>query len=262
MSMGQLVRAGILLLFASRAGAQRVDTVMVADSLLAVPGSSAVVGTVVGPDGKALEGVEVRLRELDRRAYTDRSGVFVLVASPRPQHTLEVRRVGYALATVPVTVAPGAVWEARLTLRESAQVLPEVQVVERYGKPARLGYTHKFDDFYRRRATHKGVFLERGDLERSGARSHVLEMLHGKAGIRVVGSGVGTRAVFPRCGRNERVAVVVDGFRVRNFPMELLDGMQIQEVEAMEVYTGVARVPGELAGENVCALVALWTRVQ
>lgn len=262
--MGRAGRVLFAMAWTAVAGAQGApaptDTLVRADSILLIPGNAAITGKVVDGAGKGIEGAEVRIDGIAMLSRTDADGAFLLALPPQPSMTLQIRRVGYQPVTAPVTVARGAVWEGRIVMQQLPQLLPEVRVLETWGKPARLATTRKFDEFYRRRAEGRGVFITREEFMDTRGRAHVLEFLLAKPGVVVSSAGMRARIMMPRCDRRQQIAVVVDGVRVRHDPWAVLDGMSHQDVEAMEVYAGLARVPAELGGVDVCGVVSVWMR--
>jgi len=212
--------------------------------------------------------------------------------------TLFARAVGFRPAVVSVNLEPGRAVDLVLTLTPVAVALPELTAEARWGKPARLAHTSKFDDFYRRRRMGFGTFLDRDEIDRSTALRS-FELLRGIPGVQVAWNppGVsGTTVRFARCTEfPPRISVWVDGnklpFRppapppdaagastpqegVRNTNidkmlswkqqtwsqwLELFAFVRPAEIEAMEVYRGVGQIPAELR-EDSCAAVIIWTR--
>jgi hypothetical protein len=65
-----------------------------------------------------------------------------------------------------------------------------------------------------------------------------------------------------RCSPSPNVQVYVDGVRMTRRPGDadwVLREVYPSSVEAMEVYTGVARIPAEFLAD-ACAVIAIWTR--
>jgi hypothetical protein len=70
------------------------------------------------------------------------------------------------------------------------------------------------------------------------------------------------RGARGRCTPSPNVQVYVDGVRMTRGLGDadrVLREVLPSSVEAMEVYTGVARIPGEFSND-ACAVIAIWTR--
>src|SRR5690606_23801636 len=126
-------------------------------------------GRVVDTLGGALPDAEVTVMGTDHRASTGQDGRLVLDGLRPGAQIVQVRKVGYHPRYIGLRLAGGETWDGRVVLDRQPQMLGEIIVVGRYGKPARYANTSKYDDFYRRRATASGRFLTRDDIDRSAA---------------------------------------------------------------------------------------------
>jgi hypothetical protein len=169
-----------------------------------------------------------------------------------------------------------------ISLRRAAVQLDSVRVTaSNVGKPARYAATTKFDGFYERRATAiGGTFLTREDIERTN-QDEAVGLLRAVPGVQITSrSGMAPLVYFPRCssganrspysigksdpignGGKELLGLVqlfVDGNRVSN-PFTTLAALRADDIEAMEVYRGVAELPSVARGD-ACAAIFVWTR--
>lgn len=136
--------------------------------------------------------------------------------------------------------------------------LPAVSVEAEAFKPARYNATTKFDEFYRRKSRGEGKFFTREDLERT-SRSEAAYMLQGIGGVRVIPQRMSQPPIirFNRCPYN-RVALFIDGLQTGDIAQTLFE-LNVNNIEAMEVYTSPSQLPQEAMG-NSCAAVFIWTR--
>jgi TonB-linked SusC/RagA family outer membrane protein len=85
-------------------------------------------------------GAQVQLVGTNRSVSTDASGVYTISGVPEGPATLRVQRIGYAQATVPVTVSGGTTVARDITLRPVITTLSQVVVVG-YGSSNRSEVT-------------------------------------------------------------------------------------------------------------------------
>jgi hypothetical protein len=119
------------------------------------------VAFVTDSAGKPVPGAEVQIVGTSLRGNTDGDGRIALLAVPTGKAVLRVRRLGFAELTIPISITPGSMPEARFKLMPIATDLNKVVVRAAGLKPDRYARTQKFDGFYRRRAEGLGTFLTR-----------------------------------------------------------------------------------------------------
>ena len=135
--------------------------------------------------------------------------------------------------------------------RKAAQQLPRV-AVEALRPP-----TPRFVDFERRRATGRGQYLAREDLE----KTHVATLQDAMRGL---------RGVHVSCGNGTNCTIRMARAPMRCAPDYIVDerldnwfgpSTPIRDIEGIEVYTGPSDVPGEFAGSTAgCGVIVIWTR--
>jgi hypothetical protein len=115
----------------------------------------------------------------------------------------------------------------------------------------------RFANFERRRKTGAGQYVVREQIEQMGANvfTDVVRTMRGVTLDCSGGRGCGIRMVRApmQCPPEYIVDDNVDNVFGPNVP--------IRDIEAVEVYTGAADVPGEYAGRNAgCGVIVIWTR--
>src|SRR4051812_3533087 len=218
--------------------------------------SSIVVAYVTDTAGRPLEGADVQVVGTSLRGSTDGSGRVALLAVPAGKAVLRVRRLGFAELTIPISVTPGTLADGRYKLKPVAADLKRVVVRASELKPERYAKTGRFDDFYRRRAEGNGTFLTREDIDKRSAQKPE-DLLRMVTGIRIRYRGMTPFVQFLRC---EQVNVYIDGIRSHDGFRDYAS-LSPLDIEAMEVYHGIATVPPEFSPEpNDCAAIVVWTR--
>jgi hypothetical protein len=214
------------------------------------------VAFVTDSAGKPVPGAEVQIVGTSLRGNTDGDGRIALLAVPTGKAVLRVRRLGFAELTIPISITPGSMPEARFKLMPIATDLNKVVVRAAGLKPDRYARTQKFDGFYRRRAEGLGTFLTREiiDARRAQKSEDLLRMV---TGIRITYRGSTPLVKFARC---ESVNVYIDGIRSHDAYRDYF-ALSPLDIEAVEVYHGMAQVPPEFSPHpNDCAAIVVWTR--
>ncbi|MEQ1691534.1 MAG: carboxypeptidase regulatory-like domain-containing protein [Gemmatimonas sp.] len=205
-----------------------------------------------------------------RAITTDSTGTFRFERLPSGILRFLVRAQGFPSFGLVLALAKGEALERRVELDSSAataaallaapvkaepasgaQALPLVSVAA----AASLG--PRLVNFERRRKTGSGQYLVRDDIERGGYSS-LQDVARGMRGVTVDcagGRGCQIRMVRApmRCLPEYVVDDNVDNYFGPTIP--------VRDIEALEVYTGPADVPGEYAGRNAgCGVIVIWTR--
>ena len=220
--------------------------------------TSIVTALVTDTANRALTGVEVTVIGTDLRVMSDDAGQVYMYGVPARKITLHLRHVGYKETDIELFLTPGVRTNTTVVLHRApvvATTLPKV-VVNSSLVPSRYAGTSRFDDFYRRKADGIGVFLDRDYMDaRAADRSE--DILRSVPGIRIRYRGSTPYIQFVRC---EQVEVYIDGFRSHDGFVSFLE-LNPRQIEAMEIYKGVATVPPEFSPRpNDCAAVVVWTR--
>ncbi|HEV8355860.1 MAG TPA: carboxypeptidase regulatory-like domain-containing protein [Gemmatimonadales bacterium] len=241
----------------------------------AQPGSPAELrGWVTTPSEIPVVGAEVTLLAISRTTVTDSSGRFVLVDLPAGEHVMRVRRIGFRGQWFTASLYPGERKEVTIVLEPGTFQLPEIEVTARNAKPVEYAYTHKFDDFFRRREVGLGKFITREDIERRrplrtadiltgvrGVRVRFREQFGRSADVVITGCSAvsvwidGAQQYFAEfyrkpVGPNDSTAIAVGDF---------LERVRPSEIEMVEVYRGPSEIPAEFLSGG-CAAIVIWTR--
>jgi hypothetical protein len=224
-----------------------------------IAGARVVLGT--GAEGVSSESGWVRLPGVQP------GRVFVLVTriGYRPtEFTLEVPSTGGLEVDVELEASPVAVQGVTAVGRKENRLLA-------------------MGGFYRRKETGMGTFLTREDIANTGAM-RTSEVFRRVRGIRVVPAGGDTYKLqtvrygvsmsqstggVSRGGRRGReiaasnfvceMLVFVDGIQQQQ--LDGIDDIQMESVEAIEVYRGAGEIPAEYKVMNAtCGVVVVWTR--
>ncbi len=229
-------------------------------------------------DTMGIPGALVEVVDGSGRVTTGLTGLYRLVGLTPGPHTLRVRLLGYRPVTMPVDLQDGRALQMDIRLERLPTTLTEVRIEGqlRHVPP-------RFQDVYRRMTTANGKIFTREDIERFNPLD-VESLLQQVPTVRVTHHGI----FFARCneggasalglGGSPGVQIYIDGQRMTGrtssgrpgarfdgedpVAAEQRDVMRMvnpSQIQAMEVYSGVARIPGEFL-EDACAVIAIWTR--
>lgn len=209
--------------------------------------------------------VTLRLEGEEIHAVSDSTGRFTLFDISSGRWEVAVRRLGYAPYTDTIDVT-NAQANVLVQLRRSALALGAVRIAER--GPGDAGRLSDFYDRQRRARSFGGRVYDRNALATSDA-GRLTDFLAGVPGVTVTNTTSFDRSVMMRRCRglsagaspsgSDTVRVFLDGVRVRSDPMDVLSGIGVNEIEALEVYQGVSQLPAEVT--DGCAAIFIWRRV-
>jgi len=204
------------------------------------------------------------------RYVTEPDGRFVIDVKVPGTYRLRAARIGY----VPFTseafpLGPGQEAVAELHLRIDPIPLEPLEAIVEGSRPRRLVEV----GFFRRHERGIGQFLTPEDL--AAMHLHFLrDLFWGMAGIRVRTGRTGEVSVFKSLGslmtgmQGEacRLSVSVDGqgvegggdYQFGSGPWT--DVVHVNDIEAVEVYSSPAGVPGWAARYSPCGAILIWTR--
>lgn len=239
-------------------------------ALAAIPASSAhaqvVTGRVVDiSSGASLADAEVALHLAGGRrvagTVTDTAGEFRLQAPRFGSFTLVASMLGMqTVTTAPFDVESGTV---TVVLRMSASAVPlEPLTVEARSAQADVGFLRGYYDRMEwNRRVGVGRFITRDAIDARNPldMSDMLRELPRVTVNRARGTGA---YVTMRAGRGECTpALYVDGVRTNRRERAFIDEIvRPMDVEGVEVYVGMAQLPGSYHDENLCGVVLVWTR--
>ena len=220
--------------------------------------TGAITGAVRDSTGARLVGADLWIAGTALRTVSDTAGRFRLVGVPTGAGTLQVRRLGYRAASVPVTVEDGATSTITVTLARLPQELDPV-LVEANRQPG----VRYLQGFYERRSKGHGYFVTREQIA-SRNTSFMTDVLRSLVpGVRITSSRLARNAVRLR-GNRCAPLVWLDGAPAMAGEFDL-DVLSPETVSGIEIYSGPATVPIEFRstrGLEACGVIVVWSRVE
>ncbi|MEO6528498.1 MAG: TonB-dependent receptor [Gemmatimonadaceae bacterium] len=210
-------------------------------------GTATLTGTVRGAAGQPLADAHVHVRDARANATTSADGRFTLGALPEGTQILVVRRLGYALAELPVELRVGRT--VRLDVQLSRAVALDSVLVS--------AYRTRYREFeFNRGADFAGKFLTSDQIVRRKVKE-TGDLLARLGGFTVVGHGSIAR-VYSKKELLRRtpcpVNVVVDGVQhssINDVPPSLVEGL--------EAYTGPPSISSPYR-DLECGVIVIWTK--
>jgi hypothetical protein len=262
---------------------------------MAAQQTGAISGRVVDSLARPVAGATISVDTLGRTTTTDSTGQFHLGNVPAGRRGLSMRAIGIVPMGMQVDVPANGTATAIFTvvrIGQHATALPTVSTTETSptGKPARLDYTMKYDGFYERRASNgtSGLFYTHEDLEKMG-RADLPDMLRQVPGLRLTHDIDRNELSFPGC-TTDHILIMQDDEKVwpkgnsqmsslgtvggavslmsghapasgprAGDPLEVIETLHLQNIEAMEIYKNMSSLPVFAAGEY-CGAIIIWTR--
>jgi hypothetical protein len=232
--------------------------------------------TVDAVSGAPIAGVDIVLRALpdgeQLRTASGDNGVFSIGPLPPARYALRMERLAYLVREDTLSLAAGAALQLDFALTPSPVPLPDVTATGRVHPPL-----NAMGAFWERRRRNIGYFLTREEIEQ--IRPLRTEDVFRKVpGVSIHSMGYGRVATFNRV-RNASGQPCIPAFFVNGIPYAMtdrgLDDFRPDDIEAIEVYSGTARIPPEfnatggrqppnrsdiIVGNPRCGVIVLWTR--
>ena len=218
-------------------------------------GSARVTGKVVDKTGKPLGGARVMLQGGGATAISRPNGEFTLDSLPSGTQALEVRKLGYAAADVPVELSSNEPARATVTLGDFIPTLEVMRVEAAQDKAlSKVGYLE-------RKNTGMGYFMD-GKMINHESLSFS-DVMRVAPGLRISPVGDGRSYVISdsRSASNGCVNFYVDGTLWQTLqPGDIDQYVRPQELVAIEVYHG-SQAPPQFTppGQGSCAAIVAWT---
>lgn len=218
-------------------------------------------GSVRGATGRAIAGARVAIAGTSDTASTGDDGSFTLARAHAGTQTLEVRALGYVPLRQTVDILVGdPPSQANVTLVGVRAFIDTFRVRDR------RVYAADANGFEaRRRNTGVGSFLDRRDVERTGA-TEVTDVFRSMNGVRLEGSrGLQTIWVRSDYGGFCRPDIWVDGTAVsygdmKDSTSDNLESVQVREIAGIEIYRGANQAPPQYnTALGACGTILIWT---
>ena len=166
---------------------------------------------------------------------------------------MQVRAIGYSVATSPVQVESGQTVDLNVELTPVKFTLDTVAVV---GRPSFM--EQRLRDFQMRRAEGRGVFFDEADIQRQNA-AYLSDLLRTVPGVRTICNSVGCGVTMTRAARGAcRPDYIVDGLPATN---STTGNLLTQGVVGVEVYRSLSETPAQfLKAGATCGVIVIWTR--
>lgn len=219
-------------------------------------------GTVLDTAGRPLPNADVRIMDLARATRTDSAGNFAILGIKERIVDLAVRRLGYEMRLVRVSMINGEGENARIVLHAEPVVLAGVAIE---APEAPHPY---FVEFEKRRSRGIGTFLTEHDIEKlnTSLPSDAFRTLPGVRLVRLSNGGSGVRFSSTQGMRSSRggecvPTIWVDG---QAAPGMEIDDIRSGDIHGIEIYRGVSTIPAQFSGPGgggaQCGAIVVWTR--
>jgi hypothetical protein len=189
---------------------------------------------------------------LSRAVTSDQGGHFLHSPLEAGSYVVQVHAVGYIPSAKAFDLTTGQSVTHVFQLTTVPRVLPEVVVRGRSGSVV----GRRFEDFDRRRASKRGQFLTRAEIE---ARNPVnlSDLLQTMRGIRTECVGFTCLVETARSAHGCQPAYFVDGRMSTTFG----PSTPVRDIEGIEVYLGPSETPAEYLGpDSGCGVIGIWTK--
>lgn len=209
------------------------------------------VGRVADSTGAPISGARISVQPgSSRTTVTSDSGMFRFDSLAAGPNEFAVRRIGFDPITFSAALKPGKISRVKVVLSASTQGLPAMAISDTA--------SHWLDAFDRRRDKHVGTFITRADFQKWEPKSS-LDIVRGVPGVEISMVGGVSRVLFTRTVTRKCAPTMY----IHGSPFSgQLDDLAVDEIEALEIYTGLSQIPPEFdrVGRNVCAVINIWTR--
>jgi Carboxypeptidase regulatory-like domain/TonB-dependent Receptor Plug Domain len=230
------------------------DSQVVHTTVLRGPGTLR--GTVRLPGGAPLAGARVGMWGSGLEAVTDEAGDFRITALPTGTFTVEARAIGFLPVRRPVDVRDGDDAIVELRLESMATYLDTVKVVAE-----RIFTSRRMQEFESRRRSGFGYFLNDREIERRNP-IYVADIMRMIPGVLVLPGRSASNVVAMRgMGMSTTCipATFIDGVQVFNDDGDLDALVNVQDIQAVEVYTRGGSMPAQFQTLRGCGSIVIWT---
>jgi carboxypeptidase family protein len=241
-------------------------------------GSAVANGRVVGPNGQPLAGAILTVAGSAVRAQTRNDGTFTLAGLPSGTQSLSVSAIGYAPATIALSLAASTPWSGVIRLTTTANALETVHVsAQRLAEGyARVGFTERqhrgvgtfmtYDDVLRKHPlTTTDLFVDVPGLyvDRS-VNPPIITGGRGRTSLKAASGACvdlyvdGHRVMLPPIDAD--AATADSGSPTHYIPLVIDQEVEPQDVVAVEVYNNADTPVQFMNVEKSCQVIVVWTR--
>jgi hypothetical protein len=215
-------------------------------------GSGSIGGTTIdSQSGLPIAGATVTIPALARAVLSDEGGRFLYAALDAGSYVLQVHALGYIPSAKSFDLSNGEAVTHVFVLTTVPPVLPSVVVSGKSGSVGR-----RFEDFDRRRASRRGQFLTRAQIEEQNPVA-LSDLLQNMRGIRTECLGFVCSVETVRSTHGCPPAYFVDGRLSTTFG----PSTPVRDIQGIEVYLGPSETPAEYLGpDSGCGVIAIWTK--
>jgi hypothetical protein len=222
-------------------------------------------GVYSAQSGDPVEGAEVIDMLGKVTARTTPTGTVTLAYLPEGETLLRIRKVGFEVTTMLVSITPEDTVPVTVLLKPAVQTLPTVFTTD---SSVSTRISPGLREFEMRRARGNGVFVTEAELRKNDTK-YMTSIARTISGVKVVCSRSGSSCVATSGRQNGRFAlggggcpvdVYIDGIVSTENNLERL---RVDQFAAVEFYAGGARTPVQYnkTGSS-CGVLLLWTREQ
>jgi hypothetical protein len=221
-----------------------------------------VLGVFDNQSGEPVEGAEVIDLLGKVTARTTATGTVTLSYLPEGETLLRIRKVGFEVSTMLVSISPDDTVPLTVLLKRSSQLLPTVFTTD---SSVTTRLSPGLREFEMRRARGGGYFITEAELRKNDTKM-MTSIVRTVAGVKVLCNRSGSSCIPASPRQGGRNALTNGGC-----PLEIytdgvlgvennLERMRVDQYAAVEVYSA-AQAPLQYSktGSN-CGVMLLWTR--
>ena len=214
---------------------------------------------VFGDSVNRMRDVEVALDPAERTTRTDTLGRFRFSGLRPGTYRVRVRRVGFDATVMQIITSANVETSVNIAMKPFTQSMATMIIA---GK--RVDYPVRLAEAYTRVRRSTGSFFTREQID-SLFPLDVNALLMRTPGVRVIGNN---QFEFARCRHDGHIQVWVEGVRRTRYStggiFDIDAGTALRDIppssiQLMEVYGGVARLPGEYL-DDACAVILIWLK--
>jgi hypothetical protein len=210
--------------------------------------------------GDVVRGAQIVVEGTGLGALADSTGRFRIAGLPAGDHTIQVRRIGFASARGRIHLKAGASVDATFVLEDTVVQVEGIRVTVRRDPASAFGDKLARVGYFRRKERGLGYFMDPARVaERLQQSRETSDLLRNVPGVSVSRSVLGQATVRLSRGQSSCDPVLyVDG---KQSPGLRVDDLNREDVLALEVYRGASETPLSYSMQKSgCGVILIWTR--